>query len=167
MIWGACSPFGCLLFKSASAACVGLAVSLPAGQRGCGSGRAAPRPVPVCRRASRPILSTCLPAACSYLHCLFHCSNTLSFLLHTLQIEKKDLAWERWYDLNSQEIGELIRFPKMGKTVHRCAGQSGRGQHAAASCSVSGGWCGACGERWLLAGWRRVWLLPLACRTPP
>lgn len=36
-----------------------------------------------------------------------------------LQIEKKDLAWERWYDLNSQEIGELIRFPKMGKTVHK------------------------------------------------
>lgn len=35
------------------------------------------------------------------------------------QIEKKDLAWDRWYDLNSQEIGELIRFPKMGKTVHR------------------------------------------------
>lgn len=41
------------------------------------------------------------------------------------QIEKKDLAWERWYDLNSQEIGELIRFPKMGKTVHRCGGQGG------------------------------------------
>ncbi|KAL4451451.1 hypothetical protein ABPG75_007113 [Micractinium tetrahymenae] len=35
------------------------------------------------------------------------------------KIEKKDLAWDRWYDLNSQEIGELIRFPKMGKTVHR------------------------------------------------
>jgi hypothetical protein len=35
------------------------------------------------------------------------------------KIEKKDLAWERWYDLNSQEIGELIRFPKMGKTVHK------------------------------------------------
>lgn len=40
------------------------------------------------------------------------------------QIEKKDLAWERWYDLNSQEIGELIRFPKMGKTVHRWAASS-------------------------------------------
>ena len=38
---------------------------------------------------------------------------------HHPQIEKKDLAWDRWYDLNSQEIGELIRFPKMGKTVHR------------------------------------------------
>ena len=36
-----------------------------------------------------------------------------------LQIERKDLAWERWYDLSSQEIGELIRFPKMGKTIHR------------------------------------------------
>ena len=40
-----------------------------------------------------------------------------------LQIERKDLAWDRWYDLNSQEIGELIRFPKMGKTVHRLVHQ--------------------------------------------
>ncbi len=39
-----------------------------------------------------------------------------------VQIEKKDLAWERWYDLSSQDIGELIRFPKMGKTIHRHAG---------------------------------------------
>ncbi|PSC69011.1 U5 small nuclear ribonucleo 200 kDa helicase-like [Micractinium conductrix] len=39
------------------------------------------------------------------------------------KIEKKDLAWDRWYDLNSQEIGELIRFPKMGKTVHRLVHQ--------------------------------------------
>lgn len=40
-----------------------------------------------------------------------------------MQIERKDLAWDRWYDLNSQEIGELIRFPKMGKTVHRLVHQ--------------------------------------------
>ncbi|EFN58670.1 hypothetical protein CHLNCDRAFT_140958 [Chlorella variabilis] len=39
------------------------------------------------------------------------------------KIEKKDLAWDRWYDLNSQEIGELIRFPKMGKTVHKLVHQ--------------------------------------------
>eukprot|EP00887_Chlorella_sp_A99_P002917 scaffold6.g2917.t1 len=38
------------------------------------------------------------------------------------KIERKDLPWERWYDLSSQEIGELIRFPKMGKTLHRRAG---------------------------------------------
>ncbi|KAK9005390.1 hypothetical protein V6N11_042825 [Hibiscus sabdariffa] len=36
-----------------------------------------------------------------------------------MKLEKKDLAWDRFYDLSSQEIGELIRFPKMGKTVHR------------------------------------------------
>ncbi|ERN11506.1 hypothetical protein AMTRI_Chr03g43880 [Amborella trichopoda] len=36
-----------------------------------------------------------------------------------MKIEKKDLAWERYYDLSSQEIGELIRFPKMGKTLHK------------------------------------------------
>ncbi len=42
-----------------------------------------------------------------------------SVQLPCLQIEKKDLAWERWYDLSSQDIGELIRFPKMGKTIHK------------------------------------------------
>ncbi|KAL3514908.1 hypothetical protein ACH5RR_027625 [Cinchona calisaya] len=35
------------------------------------------------------------------------------------KLEKKDLAWERYYDLSSQEIGELIRFPKMGRTLHK------------------------------------------------
>ena len=34
-------------------------------------------------------------------------------------MERNDLAWERWYDLSSQEIGELIKMPKMGKTLHR------------------------------------------------
>ncbi len=32
-------------------------------------------------------------------------------------MERKDLAWERWYDLTSQEIGEMIKAPKLGKTV--------------------------------------------------
>ncbi len=36
-----------------------------------------------------------------------------------LQVERKDLAWERWYDLSSQEIGELIKAPKIGKQLHR------------------------------------------------
>ncbi|XP_030492966.2 DExH-box ATP-dependent RNA helicase DExH12 [Cannabis sativa] len=36
-----------------------------------------------------------------------------------MKLEKKDLAWERYYDLSSQELGELIRAPKMGKTLHR------------------------------------------------
>ncbi|GAB2210389.1 hypothetical protein Droror1_Dr00015655 [Drosera rotundifolia] len=35
------------------------------------------------------------------------------------KLEKKDLAWERYYDLSSQEIGELIRLPKMGKPLHK------------------------------------------------
>ena len=35
------------------------------------------------------------------------------------RIEKKELAWERYYDLSAQELGELIRLPKMGKTLHR------------------------------------------------
>ncbi|XP_050942555.1 DExH-box ATP-dependent RNA helicase DExH12-like [Cucumis melo] len=36
-----------------------------------------------------------------------------------MKLEKKDLAWERYYDLSSQELGELIRAPKMGRTLHK------------------------------------------------
>ncbi|CBZ54476.1 RNA helicase-related protein required for pre-mRNA splicing, related [Neospora caninum Liverpool] len=35
------------------------------------------------------------------------------------KIEKKDLPFERYYDLSSTEIGELVRVPKMGKLLHR------------------------------------------------
>ncbi|XP_065882563.1 U5 small nuclear ribonucleoprotein 200 kDa helicase-like [Dysidea avara] len=35
------------------------------------------------------------------------------------KIEKKDFAWERLYDLGHNEIAELIRMPKMGKTIHK------------------------------------------------
>lgn len=35
------------------------------------------------------------------------------------KIERKDFPWERFYDLAPQEIGELIRFPKMGKPIYR------------------------------------------------
>jgi pre-mRNA-splicing helicase BRR2 len=37
-----------------------------------------------------------------------------------MKLEKKELAWERYYDLSSKEIGELIRFPKMGRQLHKC-----------------------------------------------
>lgn len=36
-----------------------------------------------------------------------------------MKLEKKDLSWERYYDLSSQETGELIRFPKMGRQLHK------------------------------------------------
>ncbi|KAG1326813.1 DExH-box ATP-dependent RNA helicase DExH12 [Cocos nucifera] len=36
-----------------------------------------------------------------------------------MKLEKKDLAWERYHDLSSQEIGELIRYPKMGRQLHK------------------------------------------------
>ncbi|KEH28731.1 U5 small nuclear ribonucleoprotein 200 kDa helicase [Medicago truncatula] len=35
------------------------------------------------------------------------------------KLEKKNLAWEKYYDLSSQEIGELIRAPKMGRILHK------------------------------------------------
>ncbi|KAJ8316877.1 hypothetical protein KUTeg_004781 [Tegillarca granosa] len=35
------------------------------------------------------------------------------------KIEKKNFPFERLYDLNPHEIGELIRIPKMGKTIHK------------------------------------------------
>lgn len=35
------------------------------------------------------------------------------------KIEKKNFPWERLYDLQPNEIGELIRAPKLGKTIHK------------------------------------------------
>ena len=35
------------------------------------------------------------------------------------KIEKKNFPWERLYDLGPAEIGELIRMPKLGKTIHK------------------------------------------------
>ncbi|KAI3919601.1 hypothetical protein MKX01_018424 [Papaver californicum] len=35
------------------------------------------------------------------------------------KLEKKELAWDRYYDLSSNEIGELIRQPKVGKMLHK------------------------------------------------
>lgn len=35
------------------------------------------------------------------------------------RIEGKDFAWERFYDLEAHAIGELIRFPKMGRRIHK------------------------------------------------
>ncbi|XP_072387732.1 U5 small nuclear ribonucleoprotein 200 kDa helicase [Diabrotica undecimpunctata] len=35
------------------------------------------------------------------------------------KIEKKNFPWERLYDLGPNEIGELVRVPKLGKTIHK------------------------------------------------
>lgn len=35
------------------------------------------------------------------------------------KIEKKDFPWERYFDLSHTEFSELIRMPKMGKTIHK------------------------------------------------
>lgn len=35
------------------------------------------------------------------------------------KIEKKNFPWERLYDLEPNEIGELIRVPKLGKTIYK------------------------------------------------
>lgn len=68
----------------------------------------------------RAVLPRAPPLACPLLApALPSTRPPASTRLHPPQIEKKDLPWDRWYDLNSQEIGELIRFPKMGKTVHK------------------------------------------------
>jgi pre-mRNA-splicing helicase BRR2 len=34
-------------------------------------------------------------------------------------IEKKNFAFERLYDLDQNQLGELIRMPKMGKPLHK------------------------------------------------
>jgi len=35
------------------------------------------------------------------------------------RLEKKDIPFERLYDLNPQELGELVRVPKVGKPLHK------------------------------------------------
>ncbi|CAG8585503.1 9938_t:CDS:2 [Funneliformis caledonium] len=35
------------------------------------------------------------------------------------KVEKKDFPWERYFDLNPQEIGELVGIPKVGKLIHK------------------------------------------------
>ncbi|CAJ0749211.1 10358_t:CDS:2 [Entrophospora sp. SA101] len=35
------------------------------------------------------------------------------------RIEKKEFPWERYFDLNVQELGELIGVPKAGKMLHK------------------------------------------------
>jgi pre-mRNA-splicing helicase BRR2 len=45
--------------------------------------------------------------------------------------ERKDLPWERWYDLSSGELGELLRIPKMGKPLHKLVHQFPRLELAA------------------------------------
>ncbi len=35
------------------------------------------------------------------------------------KIEKKDFPMERLYDLNSQELGDLVAFPQIGKTLYK------------------------------------------------
>lgn len=40
-----------------------------------------------------------------------------------VKLEKRDIPWDRYYDMSSQELGELIRMPKYGKTLHRLVHQ--------------------------------------------
>ncbi|CAH2058393.1 unnamed protein product [Thlaspi arvense] len=36
-----------------------------------------------------------------------------------MRLERKHMVWERYYDLSSQELGELIRNPIMGRALHK------------------------------------------------
>jgi len=33
-------------------------------------------------------------------------------------LERKDIGWERYYDLKPADLGELVKLPKMGKPLH-------------------------------------------------
>lgn len=35
------------------------------------------------------------------------------------KIERKEFSWERYFDFSAQELGELVKLPKIGKTLHR------------------------------------------------
>lgn len=35
------------------------------------------------------------------------------------KLEKRSIAWERFYDMEQHELGELVRAPKLGKTIYK------------------------------------------------
>ncbi len=36
------------------------------------------------------------------------------------KLEKNsDISWERYYDLKPADLGEMVKIPKMGKTLHK------------------------------------------------
>ena len=36
------------------------------------------------------------------------------------KLEKNsDITWDRYYDLKPQDLGEMVKMPKMGKTLHK------------------------------------------------
>ena len=39
------------------------------------------------------------------------------------RLERKEFPWDRYYDLNPQELGELAGMPKAGKTIHKLVHQ--------------------------------------------
>ncbi|KAI8851535.1 Sec63 Brl domain-containing protein [Chytridium lagenaria] len=39
------------------------------------------------------------------------------------KLERKDIPWDRYYDLNPHELGELAGMPKAGKDIHRLVHQ--------------------------------------------
>lgn len=55
------------------------------------------------------------------------------------KLEKKDIAWDRYYDLKPQDLAELVKLPKMGKTLHRLVHQIPRLELAAHVQPVSRG----------------------------
>lgn len=39
------------------------------------------------------------------------------------KLEKKEVSWDRYYDLKPQDLSELVKIPKMGKNLHRLVHQ--------------------------------------------
>lgn len=43
--------------------------------------------------------------------------------INPMQLEKKDLTFDRLFDLNPHQLGELIRVPKLGKPLYKAIHQ--------------------------------------------
>ncbi|KAI8610960.1 Sec63 Brl domain-containing protein, partial [Chytriomyces sp. MP71] len=39
------------------------------------------------------------------------------------KLERKEISWDRYYDLNPQQLGELVGMPKAGKQIHKLVHQ--------------------------------------------
>ncbi|KAJ8602966.1 hypothetical protein CTAYLR_001574 [Chrysophaeum taylorii] len=55
------------------------------------------------------------------------------------KLEKKEIPWDRYYDLKPQDLAELVKLPKMGKNLHRLVHQIPRVELAAHVQPVSRG----------------------------
>lgn len=68
------------------------------------------RALVICKMSERRIWSSQSP--------LRQFSGIPEVIIRKLE-KNSDVTWERYYDLKPQDLGEMVKIPKMGKTLHK------------------------------------------------